>query len=181
MIMASRADNELYQRMFQNEAEIAAAAAASKRGDQSEVSDDVPAAAPGPGDRILITHRGPPKDDPEEALVYGRPLELPRHLFPPLMERLQALRMFGIVRDESLEVLHAALHEGLEELFGGVGVSSFRHRPQDKACRATTRQTTGNFGEYLIAADGTPLGFYSSRTSPADPDLRTAILAALEG
>jgi glutathione peroxidase len=37
-----------------------------------------------------------------------------------------------------------------------------------------------NFGKYLIAADGTPLGFYSSRTSPADPDLRAAILAALE-
>ena len=37
-----------------------------------------------------------------------------------------------------------------------------------------------NFGKYLIAHDGTPLGFYSPRTSPADPDLRAAILAALE-
>ena len=37
-----------------------------------------------------------------------------------------------------------------------------------------------NFGKYLIAADGTPLGFYSSRTSPTNPDLRAAILAALE-
>ncbi len=36
-----------------------------------------------------------------------------------------------------------------------------------------------NFGKYLIANDGTPLGFYSSRTSPADPDLRAAIDAAL--
>ena len=36
-----------------------------------------------------------------------------------------------------------------------------------------------NFGKYLIAADGTPLGFYSSRTSPAAPDLRAAIDAAL--
>ena len=36
-----------------------------------------------------------------------------------------------------------------------------------------------NFGKYLIAADGTPLGFYSSRTSPKDPDLRAAIDAAL--
>ena len=36
-----------------------------------------------------------------------------------------------------------------------------------------------NFGKYLIAADGTPLGFYSPRTSPADPDLRAAILTAL--
>ena len=35
-----------------------------------------------------------------------------------------------------------------------------------------------NFGKYLISADGTPLGFYSSRTSPSDPDLRAAILAA---
>ena len=38
-----------------------------------------------------------------------------------------------------------------------------------------------NFGKYLISADGTPLGFYSSRTSPADSDLRAAILVALEG
>ena len=37
-----------------------------------------------------------------------------------------------------------------------------------------------NFGKYLIAADGTPLGFYSPRTSPSDPELRAAIDAALD-
>ena len=36
-----------------------------------------------------------------------------------------------------------------------------------------------NFGKYLIAHDGTPLGFYSPRTSPSDPELRAAIDAAI--
>ena len=37
-----------------------------------------------------------------------------------------------------------------------------------------------NFGKYLIAADGTPLEFFSSTTSPNDEDLIAALQAALE-
>ncbi len=37
-----------------------------------------------------------------------------------------------------------------------------------------------NFGKYLIAADGTPLEFFSSTTSPNDEDLVAALQAALE-
>ncbi|MDE0890985.1 MAG: glutathione peroxidase [Planctomycetota bacterium] len=36
-----------------------------------------------------------------------------------------------------------------------------------------------NFGKYLIAADGTPLEFFSSTTSPNDEDLVAALQAAL--
>ena len=36
-----------------------------------------------------------------------------------------------------------------------------------------------NFGKYLISHDGTPLGFYSPRTSPSDPELRAAIEAEI--
>jgi glutathione peroxidase len=36
-----------------------------------------------------------------------------------------------------------------------------------------------NFGKYLIAADGTPLEFFSSTTSPNDEDLIAALQAAL--
>ena len=38
-----------------------------------------------------------------------------------------------------------------------------------------------NFGKYLIAADGTPLKFFSSTTSPDNEDLVAALQAALEG
>jgi glutathione peroxidase len=37
-----------------------------------------------------------------------------------------------------------------------------------------------NFGKYLIAADGTPLEFFSSTTSPNDDDLIAALQAALK-
>ena len=37
-----------------------------------------------------------------------------------------------------------------------------------------------NFGKYLIAADGTPLKFFSSTTSPNDDDLIAALQAALK-
>jgi glutathione peroxidase len=36
-----------------------------------------------------------------------------------------------------------------------------------------------NFGKYLVAADGTPLEFFSSTTSPDDEDLVAALKAAL--
>ena len=37
-----------------------------------------------------------------------------------------------------------------------------------------------NFGKYLIAADGTPLEFFSSTTSPDDEDLVAALQSALK-
>ena len=83
----------------------------------------------------------------------------------------------GRVTDASLVVGPAVAHFGwsetqYDELAGAVVVGH--------VLECGTQATGGNFSGFkTLPLDGTPLGFYSSRTSPSDPELRAAIDAAL--